>query len=205
RKRCTAGFRQPLGDRRRQRRLAMVDVTDRSDVAVRFGTFKLCFGHLTLRSIVDCRQRQSGKLLLDFSRHVRRRFSVVIELHGKGRATLAHRAQVIDVAEHVHERHHRVDEVGIAAHVLTLDLPAPITLLRPFSTPGMNSFGTAPPTTLDSNSNPLPGSFGSTTIETSANWPVPPVCFLCVYLTSARLVMRSRNATCGAPILASTL
>jgi hypothetical protein len=24
----------------------VVDVTDRSDVAVRFGTFKFCFGHL---------------------------------------------------------------------------------------------------------------------------------------------------------------
>jgi hypothetical protein len=30
-------------------------VTDRSDVAVRFGTFKFCFGHLTLRSVVNCR------------------------------------------------------------------------------------------------------------------------------------------------------
>src|SRR5262249_1126666 len=29
------------------------------------------------------------------------------------------------VTEHVHERHHRIDDVGIAAHVLTLDLPAP--------------------------------------------------------------------------------
>src|SRR5947209_4201983 len=40
-----AGFRQHLGDRRRQRRLAMVDVTDGPDVAMRLGTFKLCFGH----------------------------------------------------------------------------------------------------------------------------------------------------------------
>jgi hypothetical protein len=38
-----AGFRQNLGDRRRQRRLAMVDVTDRPDVAMRLGTFELCF------------------------------------------------------------------------------------------------------------------------------------------------------------------
>src|SRR6476661_6107654 len=44
-----------------------------------------------------------------------------------------------------------------------------ITLARPFSTPVMYSFGTAPPTTLDSNSKPLPGSLGSTTIDTSAN------------------------------------
>src|SRR6267143_5955324 len=34
-KRRPAGFRQHLGDRRRQRRLAMVDMTDRPDVAMR--------------------------------------------------------------------------------------------------------------------------------------------------------------------------
>src|SRR6201999_1660587 len=51
RERCTAGFGQDLGDRCRQRGLAMVDVTDGADVAVRFITFKLCFGHLTLRLI----------------------------------------------------------------------------------------------------------------------------------------------------------
>jgi hypothetical protein len=31
----------------------VVDVTDGADVAVRLVTFKLCFGHLTLRSIVS--------------------------------------------------------------------------------------------------------------------------------------------------------
>jgi hypothetical protein len=40
-----AGFRQHLGDRRGQRRLAVVDVTDGPDVAMRLVTFKLCFGH----------------------------------------------------------------------------------------------------------------------------------------------------------------
>jgi hypothetical protein len=35
RERRAAGFGQDLRDRRRQRRLAMVDVTDRADVAVR--------------------------------------------------------------------------------------------------------------------------------------------------------------------------
>jgi hypothetical protein len=33
----------------------VVDVTDRSDVAMRFITFKLCFGHDSLRSVVNCR------------------------------------------------------------------------------------------------------------------------------------------------------
>ena len=35
--------------------------------------------------------------------------------------------------------------------------PAPMTLLMPFSTPGTYSFGTAPPTILDSNTLPAPG------------------------------------------------
>ena len=43
-----ARLRQHLGDRRRQRRLAVVDVTDRPDVAVRLRPRKLFFGHLRL-------------------------------------------------------------------------------------------------------------------------------------------------------------
>jgi hypothetical protein len=87
---------QDLGDRCSQRRLAMVDVTDGADVAVAVVTFKLCFGHLTLRSIVDWYQRQSSKFLLDFRRHV----SPALLRSGsncivKVRASLAHRAQVI--------------------------------------------------------------------------------------------------------------
>src|ERR1700730_46900 len=55
----------------------------------------------------------------------RRRIRVVVELHREGCAALAHRAQVIHVTEHIHERHQRSDDFGIAAHVLPLDLPAP--------------------------------------------------------------------------------
>ena len=51
---------------------------------------------------------------------------------------------------------------------------------RPFWTPGMNSFGTEPPTIELSNTKPEPGSPGSNMIFTRANWPVPPVCFLWV-------------------------
>ena len=40
-----AGLRQDLGDRRRQRRLAMIDVTDRADVAVRLVAVEFLFGH----------------------------------------------------------------------------------------------------------------------------------------------------------------
>src|SRR5437764_11058914 len=38
-------LRQNLGDRRRQRRLAMVDVTDRPDVAMRLGPREFGFTH----------------------------------------------------------------------------------------------------------------------------------------------------------------
>ena len=44
-----AGLRQNLGDRGGQRRLAVVDVTNRSHIAVRLIPFKLLFGHGTLR------------------------------------------------------------------------------------------------------------------------------------------------------------
>ena len=50
RERRAARLCENLRDRRRQRRLAMVDVTDGADVAVGLITFKLRFGHDTLRS-----------------------------------------------------------------------------------------------------------------------------------------------------------
>ena len=61
-----------------------------------------------------------------------------------------------------------------------ISTPASHTLCTPFSTPGMYSFGTTPPTISLSNSLPLPVSLGSSRSLTRANWPVPPVCFLCV-------------------------
>src|SRR5262245_18560971 len=67
----------------------------------------------------------SGELRLDFLGNRARHFRVVVELHGEGGAPLRHGAQVAHIAEHVGERHHRVDDVGVAAHVLALDLPAP--------------------------------------------------------------------------------
>ena len=45
-----AGLRQYLGDRRRQRRLAVVDVTDRTDIAMRLVAQEFFFGHGPLRS-----------------------------------------------------------------------------------------------------------------------------------------------------------
>jgi hypothetical protein len=43
--RRAARFSKHLRDRRRQRRLAMIDVADRSDIAMRLGTFELFLGH----------------------------------------------------------------------------------------------------------------------------------------------------------------
>ena len=59
--------------------------------------------------------------------------------------------------------------------------PVSACTLMPFSTAGMYSFGTEPPTTvfdeLDARSL---RSFGSKAIFTSAYWPEPPDCFLWV-------------------------
>ena len=54
RERRAAGLRQHLRDRRRQRRLAMVDVTDRADVAMRLVPLKFLLGHsqLSFRTLV---------------------------------------------------------------------------------------------------------------------------------------------------------
>ncbi len=49
RERRPARLGQHLGDRRRQRRLAVVDMTDRPDIAVRLRPLKFCLGHFYLR------------------------------------------------------------------------------------------------------------------------------------------------------------
>src|SRR5262249_25815960 len=50
----STGLRQDLRDRRRQRRLAMVHVTDRPDVAMRLGPLKLRLRHgLTILAMLS--------------------------------------------------------------------------------------------------------------------------------------------------------
>src|SRR3990170_3295604 len=56
---------------------------------------------------------------------VLRHFLVMGELHGVLRAPLSEAAQLVDVTEHVGERHHGLDRLGIAAGVGALDLAAP--------------------------------------------------------------------------------
>src|SRR5215831_13181668 len=70
-------------------------------------------------------QCRSGEFRLDFLGGRFRHFRVVVELHGKRRTSLTHGTQRVDVAEHVGKRHHRIDDVGVAAHVLALNLSAP--------------------------------------------------------------------------------
>src|SRR6202166_2760997 len=86
--------------------------------------FSLAMG-LSVRPPVIALAQASGELRLNFicdrSRHV----GIVIELHGESGASLTHGAQIVDVAEHVGERHHGVHHHGVAAHVLALDLAAP--------------------------------------------------------------------------------
>jgi hypothetical protein len=130
-----------LRDRRRQRRLAVVNVTDRANVAVRLVTLKLCFGH---ERRLDVDHREAG------------------------------------------------------------DHARPMTLLRPFSTPGMYSFGTEPPTTLDSNTKPA--RLVRLDHELDAGELAGTTGLLLVGVVDfGRFVIVSRYATCGAPIFASTL
>ena len=55
----------------------------------------------------------------------------------------------------------------------------------PFSTAGMNWLGITPPLTAFDELNPSPRPRGRTRRWTSANWPRPPVCFLCRWWASA--------------------
>ena len=62
-------FRQDLGDRRRQRRLAVIDVTDRADIAMRLGALEFFLGHGTLRSGLSSNLLKTRSLILVNVRH----------------------------------------------------------------------------------------------------------------------------------------
>src|SRR5471030_3475992 len=63
-----------------------------------------------------------GVFGFDFVRERLRDLAVVIEFHRIVRAPLGLAAQLIDVAEHVGQRHHGGDNLGVAARILTLYL-----------------------------------------------------------------------------------
>src|SRR6516165_12647740 len=60
----------------------------------------------------------------DFVRHRLRYLLVMVEMHRVLGPALAHRPQGIDVAKHVGERHHGIDDSRIAARIHAGDLPA---------------------------------------------------------------------------------
>src|SRR5436190_335346 len=90
-------LRKHLRDRRGQRRLAMVDVTDRADVEMRLGALKLLLGHASPSLLLRVARGQLSQDRL-------RNFLITFELHRELGATLRHRTHVGRVAEHLRER-----------------------------------------------------------------------------------------------------
>ena len=89
-----AGLRQHLGDRRRQRRLAVVDVTDRADIAMRLVAQEFFLGHGTLRSDSFRFAIDHANFFCTSADTFAGSFSVVIELHGECGAALGHGPQL---------------------------------------------------------------------------------------------------------------
>src|SRR5690606_36580121 len=124
-------LREDLRDRSGRRRLAVVDVPDGPDVDVRLAALELLLSHcafLPLKSRTAgkywkslCRDRLARPLADDLLGDVRGDLFVPVELHRVGRAPLGHRAHVGRVAEHLAERHARVDRQRVAAALLALD------------------------------------------------------------------------------------
>src|SRR3954454_16076764 len=101
---------EDLRDRRGQRRLAMVDVTDGPDVHVRLAALELLLCHFALSPLEVSNWGKVAQLggdglsdaaLDDLLRDVGRNLVVAVELHRRCRATLRVGAQVGDVAEHL--------------------------------------------------------------------------------------------------------
>src|SRR3546814_843975 len=69
--------------------------------------------------------RVSRELGADFLAHRLGHAGVVVEMHRELGPALRRRAQVVHVAEHVGERHHRLDHLRVAAHLGADDLAPP--------------------------------------------------------------------------------
>ena len=120
---------QNLGDRSRQRRLAVVDMADRANVAMGLVTRKLFLGHSRTPFRGPSFSTRFRRAHLNFSMISAAMFArdllIMVELHGEVGSALRAGAQLVDVTEHVGQRHHGVDDHGVGAHVLTLHVPAP--------------------------------------------------------------------------------
>ena len=109
-----------LRNRRRQRRLAVVNMANRANVHVRLGTIKLLLGHPY--GLLSLALTSSGHLGADFISHGLRNLLIMVELHRILGAALAHRTQCVDVAKHVGQRHHRIDGTGVTALIHAANL-----------------------------------------------------------------------------------
>src|SRR5215210_1906213 len=115
--RVAALLREHLRDRGRERRLAVVDVTDRADVQMRLRPLELLLAHSFLSFRLALRVDELARDRL-------RDFLVAIELHGERGPALRRRAQVGCVAKHGRERHARPDRLRVAARLQALDAAA---------------------------------------------------------------------------------
>src|SRR5881397_550569 len=93
-------------------------------------TCGLVRSNLALATVVSSSGRLLTVLLLavclgdDFLGDVAGDFRVGVELHAVARPALGPRPQVADVAEHLRQRHERLDDAGPAALLHRLDLTA---------------------------------------------------------------------------------
>src|SRR6266545_183301 len=119
--------RAVLGDRRGERGLTVVDVTDGPDVHVRLVPLELFLGH-DLSLFLGRRLPGAGggalRLRDDGLRDAARDLGVVSELHGVRRTTLRLGAEVGRVPEHLRERHEGLDHLHARARVHRVDLAA---------------------------------------------------------------------------------
>mmetsp|Transcript_31773 Transcript_31773/g.68281 ORF Transcript_31773/g.68281 Transcript_31773/m.68281 type:complete len:232 (-) Transcript_31773:1487-2182(-) len=102
----------------------------------------------------------------------------------------------------------KAPSTSVALHPMTgkpASTPEDIMDSSPLATPGMYSLGTVPPLISCSKRKPPSSSSGSKRTTILANWPEPPDCFLCVCSMVVVRVIASRYATCGGPMLHSTL
>src|SRR5438034_1462089 len=121
--------RLDLGDRRGERGLAVVDVTDRAHVDVRLLALEPCLSHggapsvallAGLRGLREALAARAQRLGADALGHR----LVVRELHREGRTPLAARPEIRGVAEHLGEGHHGGDHLRVAARLLAHDAAA---------------------------------------------------------------------------------
>ena len=121
---------QHLRDRRRQRRLPVIDVPNRPHVHVRLRPIKLLLGHgssLSCEGLAGTGPRRvlPGNLRHDLLGDRARHFLVTGELHGVRRPSLGHGAHVGGVAEHLREGHVGTDHLRACPRIHGDDLAAP--------------------------------------------------------------------------------